>query len=295
MNRILLTGASGPIGKALLASFAREGVTTMRLVRGAQNQAELSWNPMLPVSPDVVSGFDAVIHLSGESVVGRWTGQKKEAIRSSRVLSTHNLAMALANCASKPRVFICASAIGFYGDHGDEIITEQSPSGQGFLCEVCREWENASRLVVNSGIRTVKIRIGLVLSKQGGALASMLRPFKLGLGGRLGSGRQWWSWIHVDDIVGAVHHSLRNESLDGPINLVGPNPAHNTEFTQILASVLHRPAIFPVPAFALELIFGEMAAREMLLSSQRVLPEKLLGSGYKFRYPELRSALKNLI
>jgi hypothetical protein len=266
------------------------------MVRGAaKNTNEISWNPLAPVPSTAVSGFDAVVHLAGESVVGRWTPEKKKAIRDSRVLGTRNLATALAQTAEKPRVFICASAVGFYGDRGDELLNEQSLSGQGFLSEVCREWEDASHIAADAGIRTVNIRIGLVLSPKGGALGKMLTPFKLGLGGRIGSGQQWSSWIHVEDIVGAIHHAIRSESLSGQVNLVGPNPVRNADFTKILASVLGRPAFFPVPDFALKLAFGDMAARELLLSSTRVEPAKLAASGYEFRYKDLRDALENLL
>jgi len=247
------------------------------------------------MAPAAVSGFDAVVHLAGESVVGRWTAAKKKAIRESRVLGTRNLASALAQCEAKPRVLVCASAVGFYGNRGDEILREESPAGQGFLSEVCREWEDASRIAADAGIRTVNIRIGLVLSAQGGALAKMLKPFKLGLGGRIASGQQWWSWIHVDDIVGAIHHAMRTDSLSGPVNLVAPNPVRNAEFTKLLASVLGRPALFPVPKLALRLAFGEMAAEEMFLASHRVEPGKLGASGYTFRFRGLRAALENLV
>jgi uncharacterized protein (TIGR01777 family) len=243
----------------------------------------------------LVSGFDVVVHLAGESVVGRWTDAKKKAIRDSRVLGTRNLATALAACEAKPRVFVCASAIGFYGDRGEEVLTEDSPAGRGFLPEVCDEWEDASRIATEAGIRTVNIRIGLVLSPEGGALGKMLTPFKFGLGGRIGSGRQWSSWIHVDDIVGAVRYAISNESLSGPINLVAPDAVRNAEFTKVLASVLRRPAIFPVPGFALRLAFGKQAAEEMLLASLRVQPGKLGSSGYAFRFRELRAALANLL
>jgi uncharacterized protein (TIGR01777 family) len=247
------------------------------------------------VAPAAVSGFDAVVHLAGESVVGRWTEGKKKAIRESRIQGTQNLATALAQCEAKPRVLVCASAVGFYGNRGDEVMREENAAGRGFLPEVCREWEDASRIAAEAGIRTVNIRIGLVLTAKGGALENMLTPFKLGLGGRIGSGQQWWSWIHVDDIVGGIHHAMRTESLSGPVNLVAPNPARNAEFTKVLASVLGRPAFFPVPKFALRLAFGKMAAEELLLASQRVEPGKLKASGYTFRFRELRAALENLV
>ena len=296
MNRILVSGVSGPIGAALLASFEPQSTQIVRLVRGrAQGAAQVSWDPLAPVSPAAVSGFDAVVHLAGETVVGRWTEEKKKAIRESRVQGTRNLAAALAQSDAKPRVLVCASAVGFYGSRGEELLREDSPAGQGFLPEVCREWEDASRIAAEAGIRTVNIRIGLVLSAKGGALANMLKPFKLGLGGRIGSGQQWWSWIHVDDIVGGIHHAIGAESLSGPVNLVAPNPVRNAEFTKVLASVLGRPAFFPVPEFALRLAFGKMAAEELLLASQRVEPGKLGASGYAFRFRELRPALENLV
>jgi len=295
LDRILISGASGPIGTALVASFGPLGIEVVRLARGAaRNAGQVSWDPLAPLSPAAVSGFDAVVHLAGESVVGRWTADKKKAIRDSRVLGTRHLVAALAQAEVKPRVLVCASAVGFYGDRGDELLREESPSGQGFLPEVCREWEDASRIAGDAGIRTVNIRIGLVLSAKGGALAKMLTPFKLGLGGRIGSGQQWWSWIHVDDIVGGIHHAMRSESLAGAVNLVAPNPVRNAEFTRVLASVLGRPAFFPVPEFALRMAFGKMAAGELLLSSQRTEPGKLLAEGYEFRFRELRGALANL-
>ena len=296
MERVLVTGASGLIGTALLASFAPQGTEIVRLVRGrASNAGQISWDPLAPPPPAAVSGFDAVVHLAGESIVGRWTEEKKKAIRESRVQGTRNLATALAQSEAKPAVLVCASAVGFYGNRGDELLREESPGGQGFLPEICREWESASQIAAEAGIRTVNIRIGLVLSAKGGALRSMLTPFKLGLGGRIGSGQQWWSWIHVDDIVRGIHHVIRTESLSGPVNLVAPKPLRNADFTKVLASVLGRPAFFPVPEFALRLAFGEMAARELLLASQRVEPEKLTSSGYTFRFRELRAALENLL
>ena len=202
---------------------------------------------------------------------------------------------ALAHAESRPGVFICASAIGCYGDRGDEVLTEASAAGQGFLPAVCREWEAASGIAGDAGIRTVNLRFGLVLSPKGGPLEKMLTPFRLGVGGRIGSGQQWWSWIHVDDIVGALHHALHTVSLSGPVNMVAPNPVRNAEFTEVLASVLRRPAFFQVPAFAARLAFGKMAATELLLGSTRVEPAKLRDSGYAFRFPELRAALEDLL
>lgn len=301
MNRILITGASGLIGSALWAQVEAQGVQVVRLGRASsQGSAPIAWDPMAKevgagLAASLVSGFDAVVHLAGESIAGRWTESKKKAIRVSRVRGTRNLATALAWAESKPKVFVCASAIGFYGDRGEEILTEQSASGQGFLPEVCREWEDASRIAADAGIRTVNLRTGLVLSAKGGALGKMLTPFKLGLGGRIGSGKQWWSWIHIDDLVGAIQHAIATESVAGPVNMVAPNAVRNAEFTKVLASVLGRPAIFPVPGFALGLAFGKMAAEELFLASQFVKPAKLEGSGYRFQFGELRGALESLV
>ena len=279
-----------------MASFQAQGTQIVRLVRGSAKKAEqVSWDTLVPLSSEAVSGFDAVVHLAGESLVGRWTNEKKSAIRDSRVLGTRHLTAALAQAEVRPSVLVCASAIGFYGDRGDEVLGEKSPIGRGFLPEVCREWEEATQAAREAGIRVVNIRIGLVLSAKGGALANMLKPFKLGLGGRIGSGQQWWSWIHVDDIVGGIHHALRSGALAGAVNLVAPNAVRNAEFAKVLASVLRRPAIFPVPEFALRLVFGKQAAEEMLLASQRVQPGKLGASGYTFRFRELRAALVDLI
>jgi uncharacterized protein (TIGR01777 family) len=301
MDRVLVSGASGLIGAALVSSFEQAGVEVVRLVRGpAGDGGQISWDAAGgsgagELSAAAVSGFDAVVHLAGESIAGRWTDAKKRAIRESRVNGTRTLAMALGRSESKPKVFVCASAIGFYGDRGEEVLTEESGSGKGFLPEVCREWEQASRIAAEAGIRTVNLRTGLVLSGKGGALQKMLTPFKLGVGGRIGSGKQWWSWIHLDDMVGAIQHALQMESMTGPVNMVAPNPVRNAEFTKVLASVLARPAIFPVPGFPLALAFGRMAADELFLSSQRVEPGKLKGSGYGFRFGDLRMTLESLV
>jgi len=295
MSRVLISGASGLIGSALVPSLEQMGVEVVRLVRGpARNAGQISWNPMEDMEPAAMSGFSAVIHLAGESVVGRWTAAKKRTIRESRVRGTQGLAHALAQAESKPRLFVCASAIGFYGDCGDEILSEESARGSGFLSEVSREWEAASGIAVEAGIRRVNLRIGLVLSGKGGALAKMLPAFKLGLGGRLGSGEQWWSWIHLDDLVGAIHHVMQSEALSGPVNLVAPNPVRNADFTKTLASVLGRPAFFSVPAFAVRFGLGEMA-QELMLASQRVEPTKLKASGYRFQFQDLRTALEDLV
>ncbi len=267
----------------------------MRLVRGtAAGAGQVAWDPAKPVAPESVTGFDAVIHLAGESIFGRWTAAKKRKIRDSRVAGTSNLAQALARAEDKPKVFVCGSAIGYYGNRGDEVLSEASESGAGFLAQVCREWEEATAPAQQAGIRTANLRTGIVLSPKGGALGAMLVPFKLGLGGRTGHGRQWMSWIDVQDMVGAIQHILTQETLRGPVNMVAPTPLRNAEFASTLASVLSRPAIFPMPAFAAKLVFGEMG-KELLLGSQNVEPGKLISSGYPFQYRELRASLEGLL
>ncbi len=294
MAQILISGASGLIGSALAPTLEADGYEVTRLVRGtARSKADLQWEPMREVSPALVSGFDAVVHLSGESVAGRWTEEKKRKIRESRVVSTRNLAWAIAKAEQPPRTLVCASAIGYYGNRGDEILTEDSAPGAGFLPDVCREWEAASHVGI-AGVRVVNLRFGIVLSKTGGALKEMLRPFRLGLGGRVGNGRQWWSWIHIDDVVSAVMEILRAESLRGAVNMTAPNPVKNAGFTRVLAAVMKRPAIFAVPGFAAKLAFGEFA-EEGILASARVMPKKLEESGFQFRYVELGPALQELL
>ena len=294
-NRILVSGVSGPIGAALLPSLRQRGYAITRLTRDkSAGEDQIAWDPAQPLSPEAVSGFEAVIHLAGESIVGRWNDSKKKEIRDSRVLGTRHLAEALAKTADKPRVFVSGSAIGFYGDRGEEILREDSSSGTGFLPEVCREWEAAARAAIDAGIRTANIRTGVVLSTKGGALPKMLTPFKLGVGGKIGDGKQWMSWIDVRDMVGAIHHILKTDLLQGPVNMVAPKAVTNAEFTKTLASVLHRPAIFPVPAFAARWAFGQMAD-ELLLASQRVEPTKLVRSGYPFQCVDLRKSLTDLL
>jgi len=294
-QRILVSGASGPIGAALVPSLQATGATVTRLVRKAANGPDqVLWHPAHALSPDSVIGFDAIIHLAGESIVGRWTAAKKRRILESRVQGTVHLAEAAAKAPRPPHVFISASAVGFYGNRGDEILREDSPSGEGFAAEICRQWEAAAQPAAQAGIRTAQMRIGVVMSADGGALPGMLTPFRLGLGGRMGHGRQWWTWVSARDVAGAIQHVLNHESLSGPINTVAPNPVTNAEFTRILASVLKRPAIFPMPAFAVRLIFGEMG-EELFLGSQRVEPARLLASGYQFQHPDLKNALKDIL
>ena len=259
--KVLISGSSGLLGSTLVQSLGADGYEITRLTRRSASAAgQIAWDFAQPLAPQSVSGFDAVIHLAGESIASRWTDAKKKAIRDSRVLGTRHLAEALARAESPPRVLISASAIGFYGNRGDEMLREDSASGRsGFLPEVCREWEAAAEPAVHAGIRTAFLRTGIVLSAHGGALKQMLPPFRMGLGGKIGSGRQWMSWIDLQDEIGVIRHILSNESVRGPVNSVSPHPVTNAEFTSTLASVLSRPAIFPMPAFAARLAFGEMA------------------------------------
>jgi len=299
MARVLVSGASGLIGSALLPTLQSAGAVVVRLARPASNVAidaedRVAWDPAKEIAPEMVSGFDAVIHLAGESIAGRWTDEKKKRIRNSRVIGTGHLAQAVARAKEKPRVFISSSAIGFYGDRGDEVLNETSAPGSGFLPEVCRAWEDATRPAAEAGIRTVCLRTGIVLSRSGGALGQMLTPFKLGLGGRIGDGRQWMSWIDVQDMVGGIHHILKTDGLHGAVNMVAPRPVRNADFTKTLALALSRPAIFPVPAFVVKTVFGEMGAT-LLLGSQRVEPGELVASGYPFRFSDLRASLENTI
>ena len=294
-GRVLISGASGLIGRAISSSLMAQDYVVNRLVRKpSTNSDDILWDPLKPIAPEKVSGFDAVIHLVGESIFGVWTNEKKQRILNSRVVGTKNLVAGLVRAEQKPRVFLCASAIGYYGNRGDEILNEDSASGSGFLAEVCREWENATLPAKDAGIRTVNMRTGIVLSSKGGALEKMLTPFRLGLGGKLGSGKQSWSWIHIEDMIRAMHFVLEQNSLNDPVNFTAPNPVTNNELTKTLARVLSRPAFFNVPGFALRLALGK-SANELLLSSQRVEPAKLSASGYKFRFPDLEGALRNLV
>jgi uncharacterized protein (TIGR01777 family) len=293
--KILASGTSGPIGGALVPALAAAGHRVTRLVRRPPASAdEIEWDPIKPIPPDAVNGYDAVIHLAGETIVGHWDEKKKEKIRDSRVISTRNLVDALVQCAHKPRSLITASAIGYYGNRGQERLTENSQPGYNFLGMVCREWEGATKPAAETGIRAAQLRIGIMLSMQGGALKQMVRPFRFGLGGIIGNGKQYWSWVALEDVVGAVQHALTHEGLSGPVNVVSPNPVTNIDFTRAIAQVLRRPALFPLPFFAVRLFFGQMG-EELMLASARVLPSKLEASGYKFRYPELKPALMNIL
>jgi uncharacterized protein (TIGR01777 family) len=295
--RILISGSHGLVGTALIKALEPEGHEIFRLVRYApHSQAEIEWSPdRYSIALARLEGFDAVIHLAGESIAeGRWTEEKKKRIRESRVKGTRLLGDALANLSKPPRSLICASAIGYYGNRGDELLTETSPPGDDFLAQVCVEWEKGTELAREKGIRVVNTRFGIILDAKGGALAKMLPPFRMGIGGKIGSGKQWMSWIALDDVVGAIKFALSNETIAGPVNFVAPNPVTNAEFTKSLGKQLSRPTIFPIPAFGVRLAFGEMADA-LLLSSQRVEPLKLKQSAFPFQFNELEGALRHVL
>ena len=293
---ILVTGSTGFVGSALVPFLAASGHRVTRLVRAIPppGNAEVQWDPKAGVLDAArLEGLDAVVHLTGENIAtGRWTAEKKAKIRDSRVGGTRVLCDSLAGLKQPPKVMVCASATGYYGDRGDELLTEESTSGTGFLAGVCREWEAAAKPAVQKGIRVVHLRFGMVLSGAGGALAKLLPPFRMGLGGVLGTGRQYISWIALDDLLGVIAHALTTEALQGPVNAVTPNPVTNQEFTRTLGWLLSRFTVFPIPAAAARLAFGEMAD-EVLLASQRVQPTRLLATGYRFRYPDLEGALRH--
>lgn len=294
--RVAITGASGFVGRALARHLEGAGHTVLRFARGSTG--EIAWDPVKrTINLSALEGVDAVIHLAGRSIAdGRWSEAVKEEIRSSRVNSTAFLISELRKLASPPKIFLSASAVGFYGSRGSEHLTEESSAGRGFLSEVCVQWEDAARRGEEFGARVSLLRFGIILGKDGGALQKMLLPFRLGLGGRLGSGDQLWSWISITDAVRAIAHILNGAAtpLSGPMNIVGPTPVSNNEFTQTIARVLKRPAFFHVPAFALRAALGEMA-EELFLSSTGAVPEKLLRSGFEFRYPNLEAALRGEI
>jgi uncharacterized protein (TIGR01777 family) len=263
---------------------------------GTARAGDVRWDPASGTADlAAMEGADAVICLSGANVgEGRWTAGRKKVLRSSRVGLTRVLVESLGLLKQKPRVFVAASAIGYYGNRGDEILTESSTAGNDFIAQLARDWETESMRAESAGIRTVILRFAVILSPKGGALARMLLPFKLGAGGRLGSGKQWMSWAALEDVVEIVRAAIADERLRGPVNVAAPGPVQNVEFTRVLARVLHRPAIFPAPAFALRIALGEMADG-LLLASQRVMPEKLRAAGYQFRYENLESALRAIL
>lgn len=298
--KILMTGATGFIGKALCKALAEEGHQLVVLTRRPESAAVVPgvkafrWNPETETPPDECwTGVQAVIHLAGEPIAAkRWTDEQKRRIRDSRVIGTRNLVKGMKAANIPPKVFISSSAVGFYGNRGDEQVDERSAPGQGFFPDICSAWEHEAEQAKELGTRVVLVRIGVVLG-DGGMLEKILLPFKLGVGGILGSGRQWFPWIHLDDIVGIFRHALYGEHISGVLNGVAPNPATNAEFTKALGTALFRPTIFPVPEFALRIVMGEMA--NAALDSQRVYPTITLETGYKFRYPQLQPALDSLL
>jgi len=292
--KLVVSGSSGLVGTALLPFLTAGGHAVRRLVRKGAAADDLTWSPERgELDSGGFEGVDGVIHLAGESVAeGRWNAAKKQRILASRVEGTRLLATALARCATPPAVLVCASAVGFYGDRGDELLDESSALGAGFLADVCRQWEAAARPAVERGIRVVHLRFGVVLSASGGALRRMLLPFRLGLGGPLGSGRQWMSFIALDDALRVVLRALQDDGLVGAVNAVAPEPVRNADFARTLGRVLGRPAFMPMPTFAARLAFGEVAD-ELLLSSQRVVPRQLQSRGHPFGWPTLESALRH--
>ena len=304
--RVLISGSTGLVGTALVDAFRRQGHDSACLVRpvtrarpagrgSSPASADLAWDPVAGTLDAAASGADAVVHLAGASIAGgRWTAARKRLLRDSRVAATHHLVGALAQLPQPPKVFVAASAVGFYGDRGDEELTESSAPGHDFLADLCRDWEAESGRAAGFGARVVVLRFGIILAKHGGALPPIALPFRLGAGGRIGSGRQWMSWIALEDVVGIIAYALKNDALIGPVNAVAAHPARNADFASTLGRVLHRPAIFPTPAFVLRLALGEMADA-LLLSSQRVLPEKLQRLGYPFVHQELQPALQSVL
>ncbi len=299
--KILVTGSSGLVGTALGSALARAGHTVCRLVRpqsaageGATEGFAVAWNPGTGELGGAGVGADAVVNLAGASIAdGRWSKQRRELLRASRIDTTRALVNALAKMNARPSVLVSASAIGYYGDRRDETLTEESKPGTDFLAGLAQEWEAEALKAEALGIRVVLARFGIILAREGGALPKMLTPFKLGVGGRLGSGNQWMSWVTLEDAVGILRFAIENAPVRGAINVVSPQPLQNEEFTRVLAKAMHRPALFPAPAFGLRLALGEMA-NALLLSSQRVAPRLLEKLGYRFLHPDLSAALKSL-
>ena len=289
--KIAVSGASGLIGSALVPALDEAGHDVVRLVRGrGAGPGELAWDPDEgTIDAAALAGTDGAVHLSGATIGRRWSRARKAEILDSRVSSTRLLAETLASLDPRPAALVCAGGIGIYGDRGDEILTEESALGTGFLADVGRAWESACEPAREAGIRVVNLRAGIVLAHEGGALARLITPFKLGLGGRVGSGKQWWSWVALDDLVAGVRFALERD-IAGPVNLVAPNPLTNAQFTKALGKALGRPTILPFPEFAAKAMFGEMA-EEALLTGQRALPRRLLDAGFAFEYPEIDSAL----
>lgn len=296
--KVLITGASGFIGGRLVNILEQKGHDVFKLSRSqAENPGEIQWDPYEGFSSsefEKLHQIEAVIHLAGENVAGNWSENKKRRIRDSRVKGTKTLVDAFSKTENPPSIFISASAIGFYGNRGDELLTEESDRGEGFFPEVCSEWEREGSRAAEFGARVVHPRIGVVLAKDGGALEKMLTPFKFGVGGTIGSGDQYMSWIAIDDLVNVFLFALENESVSGAVNATAPNPATNEEFTSTLGKVLSRPTIIPIPAFGVKLLFGEMG-ETLLLEGNRVIPSKLEKLGFSFKFPKLDDALKHVV
>ncbi|MDA2938609.1 TIGR01777 family oxidoreductase [Acidobacteria bacterium AH-259-A15] len=301
--RIAVTGATGLIGSALCQSLIQDNHEVLVLARNPEKARQnlstaevITWEATSGPPPEQsMDGLDAVVHLAGEAIAeGRWTAGRKRAIRESRVTGTRNLVQAILRSKNPPKVLLSGSAIGYYGPRGDQLVEETSSPGKDFLAEICRQWESEAMRATESGVRVVLLRTGLVLSTEGGALPRILPPFRMFVGGPLGSGKQWMSWIHIQDEIEAIRYAVTKDEIEGPINLVEPNPVTNREFSRELGRVLGRPAFFRVPGFALRLLFGEMA-ESLLLQGQRVLSKKLQQAGYKFRFPQLNGALLDLI
>ena len=289
--KIAITGASGLIGSALTPALGASGHEVVRLVRREPSAGEIFWDPSLgTIDAAGLAGVDAVVHLSGATIGRRWTAARKAEILESRVASTKLMATTLAALEPRPRALVCAGGAGIYGDRGDEILTEESELGSGFLAEVGIAWEGAAEPAREAGIRVVNFRQGIVLSRDDGALPRMLTPFRLGVGGRIGSGKQWWSWVGTDDLVAAYSFALEHAELSGPVDLTSPNPVTNSQFVSALGRALRRPTIFPLPAVAVRTLFGEMG-ESALLQGQRALPARLLDAGFEFRYAVLDAAL----
>ncbi|HUS91806.1 MAG TPA: TIGR01777 family oxidoreductase [Phycisphaerae bacterium] len=296
---VLISGSTGLIGSALGVRLEGEGHRVGRLVRpggdAPAGEGDVAWDPAAGrIDAAGLEGWDAVVHLAGESIARRWTAARKARIRDSRIVGTTLLCEALAGRERWPGALVCASGVGYYGDRGEEVLTEDAPPGEGFLAEVCAGWEAATKPAADAGIRVVNARLAMVLSAEGGALRKMLRPFRMGLGGRIGSGRQYWSWVSLADAVSAICHALGTAALRGPVNLASPGPVTNRQFTRDLARVLGRPAVLPLPGFAARLLLGEMA-EGLLLASARLRPRKLLESGFGFRHAELAPTLCELL
>src|SRR5918997_1661859 len=294
--KVLISGATGLIGSALIPELESGGHQTTRLTRSPRSGGDVRWSPDAgEIDVSRLEGHDAVVHLAGESIgEGRWTREKKRRILESRTRGTRLLAEKVANLSEPPRVMVGASAVGYYGDRGNELLREDSGPGNNFLAEVCQVWEKAADPAREAGIRVVHTRFGVVLSPKGGALGTTLPIFKLGGGGRIGSGRQYWSWVALDDVVGSIIHALENDSVEGPVNVGSPDPLTNAEYTKVLGKVLNRPTVFPLPAPAARLMLGEITD-ELLLASARVEPVRLQEAGYYFRHPELEGALRHLL